>query len=210
MRIIIFGDSITQGHFDLEKGGWANRLHIHAMSHSIESDWEKDIVVFNLGIYGDSIVKLGERFDSEFERRKRSEKEAVITVFAYGVNDSMSDKEGEYGISPEKFREIYESFIVKAKDVGRVVLIGIAPIDESVLDPIPWHPTHSYLESGRVLFNKQIEELATVHGCLFISMDDVFGKDISAKTVDGIHPNSEGHSLMFERVREVLEKEKII
>ncbi len=35
MNICIFGDSITYGAFDTEKGGWVNRLHLYLDSKMI-------------------------------------------------------------------------------------------------------------------------------------------------------------------------------
>lgn len=143
MRIIIFGDSITQGFWDTEHGGWANRLHINEMRRGVESAFE---------------------------------------------NSKMQ----------------YAEIIQKAKMVGPVALVGIAPIDETKLDPIPWHLTHSYLEESRRVFDEAVQQLAAEYGCIYIAMGDVFGDDVAGKTVDGIHPNAEGHRLMFERIRGAL------
>lgn len=207
MRIIVFGDSITQGLHDLEKGGWCNRLHIYCMNVAVTSDWEKDASVFNLGIVGDSLDKLDRRFDTEFNRRKGSE---CLTIFAYGINDSMSDKEGNYRVEPEEFVKLYATYIAKAAEAGKVALIGLAPVDDSVLDPIPWFTSHSYLEKNRQKYDNLIQDLARQHNCIYVSLNDMFGDDIAGHTSDGIHPNAEGHRLIFERVKQALEANGIL
>jgi lysophospholipase L1-like esterase len=208
MRILVFGDSITQGYFDIEKGGWCNRLSLHAMQLSVESDWKKDFSIFNLGISGDSLSRLSERFEVEFGRRNKNEE--CLTIFAYGINDSMSDDEGICITDEKEFQDTYSTYIKKAKERGMVVLVGLAPTDESVLAPIPWHPTHSYLDVNRIKYTSIIESLASEWGCVFVSLENVFDKKTANYTLDGVHPNSEGHKLIFERVKSVLEDKNLL
>ncbi len=209
MRIIIFGDSITQGFFDAECGGWANRLRAQTLRDAANANFEDYHSVYTLGISGDMLARLPERFDVEFNRR-RSKRGRTLTLFAYGINDSMIDGDGAYATPPDDFKAEYASIIQKAKEAGSVMLVGLAPIDEKQLNPIPWHPTHSYSEQGRMLFDTAVQELAREHGCTFISMDGVFGNNVAGKTTDGIHPNAEGHQLMFERIRDALVKEDLL
>ncbi|MHB8860247.1 MAG: SGNH/GDSL hydrolase family protein [Minisyncoccota bacterium] len=208
MRIIIFGDSITQGFWDTEQGGWANRLHVNVLQRGVDTGFEQYHSVYALGVDGELLVQLPSRFDAEFERRWKDGN--TFTIFAYGINDSMTDKSGAYVTKLSDFKQQYAAVIQKAKRAGQVALIGLAPIDQSQLNPVPWHTERSYLASSRAAFDKAVQELAEEHGCLFIPMDDVFGDDVVSKTVDGLHPNAEGHRLMFERVKGAFTKEGLL
>jgi len=205
MRILVFGDSITQGFHDLERGGWCNRLAIQAMNVSVESDWETDVSVLNLGIGGDSLDRLHERFETEFRRRCS---DICVTIFAFGINDSMSDTEGNCRVELTAFEKLYSEYIALAQSKGKVILVGLVPIDEVQLNPIPWFQTHSCLQSNRDAFNAVVERIATESGCSYVSLSDVY--DASTHTIDGIHPNAVGHQLIFERVKETLEAAGIL
>jgi lysophospholipase L1-like esterase len=54
--ICVFGDSITWGAYDPERGGWVNRLRNDLEKKEIES--------YNLGISGDTTADLLKRFNS--------------------------------------------------------------------------------------------------------------------------------------------------
>ena len=70
-KIGIWGDSITFGAGDSEKGGWVNRL-----------DEDLEVEIHNLGIGGDRSYDLISRFEVECEKM-----EPDIILFAIGTND---------------------------------------------------------------------------------------------------------------------------
>ncbi len=209
MKILVFGDSITQGYYDLKYGGWVNKLFVYVMNLSAKSNWKVDHTVFNLGISGDRTDKLNLRFENEFTQRVKNEKSELLTLFAIGINDSASNKKGKCRVSPEVFEKNMESFICNASAHGRVAVVGLTPVDESALDPIPWSSAYSYLEGNRAKFDNILGVLAKRHNCLYIKTNDLY-KDFSKYTTDGIHPNADGHQLIFERVKDCLELEGII
>lgn len=55
--ICVFGDSITWGAWDIEKGGWVQRLR-----NFVESSSEEYIEIYNLGVSGDNTEDLLEIF----------------------------------------------------------------------------------------------------------------------------------------------------
>ena len=65
MNIFVFGDSITQGFFDTENGGWCSQLSNYVMKKVVESNFELEGMVFNLGVSGDTTKKLLDRFSLE-------------------------------------------------------------------------------------------------------------------------------------------------
>lgn len=205
MNILVFGDSITQGYYDTENGGWCNRLHMHVMNLCVAEDWQRDFSVFNLGVSGDSLDQLHERFETEFRRRSGAD---CVTIFAYGINDSMSDASGNCRIELSSFEKLYAEYIELAKTKGHVVLIGLVPIDESQVDPMPWLKTHSYLKQNCDSYDEVVSRLAEERGCTFVPLNDIY--KATTHTVDGVHPNSDGHELIFKRLKQVLEAQNIL
>jgi len=53
MKVLIFGDSITQGFWDIE-GGWAARLRKTYDQKAVDSDDYDQPTIFNLGVSGNS------------------------------------------------------------------------------------------------------------------------------------------------------------
>ena len=205
--IIAFGDSITQGYYDDEKGGWCNRLSVYEMEKTLKSDFVKGRTVFNLGIPSERSCDLVKRFSSEFGARYEDDNE-VLTLIAIGVNDSAYNREKKTNwCDIGEFESNIINIISLSKKYGKVFLIGIAPINEKILDPMPWLPEYSYLDTEIKKYNNVLKKISKNENVLYISMDGVFGEDITTKTVDGIHPNAEGHQLVFERIKDSLKKE---
>ena len=194
-------------------GGWVNRLAVYGMKQSVASDYEGGFSTFNLGVSGEDIRGIQERFETEIENRLgRHGEQDIIVVLAVGVNDSQVDiKTGEHRTELDEYKEKLQSMITSATENGRsVVCIGLAPIDESVLDPMPWKPTHAYRVEEVATYNEAIRNVAEENEILFISLENLFGDTPGKYTTDGIHPTAEGHRLIFERVKKVLEEEKVI
>ena len=80
-RILVFGYSIAQGYWDIE-GGWVQRLRRYLDKKALES---KDLLpswsIFNLGISGETIDHLLDRFDSEVKARTNDKKDINATTF---------------------------------------------------------------------------------------------------------------------------------
>ena len=57
--LCVFGDSITWGAWDVEKGGWVNRLRLFIDKENL------NYRVFNCGVGGDTTKELVARVSSE-------------------------------------------------------------------------------------------------------------------------------------------------
>src|SRR3989344_900147 len=103
-NICIFGDSITFGAWDSEKGGWVNRLRLQLES---KEDYP---FVYNLGIPGDTTSELLKRFAVEAKARQPD-----ILVFSIGVNDSIYVKSKDKQlILPNQFQNNLQKLVDKA------------------------------------------------------------------------------------------------
>lgn len=208
MRILVFGDSITQGFYDPDKGGWCNRLELYAQQKTIESDWNFDKTFFNLGISGGKSDDLVKRLENEIQARKDSQD--IVIVIATGANDSVSnDVTKENRVPLEEFSKNYQWLIDTAKKYGKVITVGITPVQEELLSPIPWFPGHSYLQSERERYDVEIKRLSEENSVVHISMLHIF-EPTEEFLIDGVHPNSLGHERIYERIKEALEAEGIL
>lgn len=208
MHILIFGDSIAQGFHDDEKGGWATRLFASCVKDSRISNYEKHVTVFNLGVSGDRSSDLAKRFDVEFSARQDSD---LVTLFAVGTNDSarnVNTQENRCALGD--FMSNMRSMIKKAQEKGRVVLVGLPGLDESILTPIPWFREYSHLQKDRAAYDAVLQELSAELECVYIKTHDIFDGQTNDLLTDGLHPNAEGHRLMYERVKAELEAEGIL
>lgn len=216
MRILCFGDSITQGFHDTELGGWTNRLSANAMQKEIESGYEYNREVINLGISGDTTADVLKRVKAEIAARvlkfPPSSNDHDVLLLAVGVNDSIFNMENrENEVTPETMRSNLEEIEQQTKAlVSKLVIVGIAPVIEERVQPMPWAPTIGYANDEIVRYDTVLQQFASERGHIFVHMGDVFGQDIEACVPDGVHPNAEGHRRIYERVKTELEKVDIL
>lgn len=184
MKICIFGDSITEGFYDDEKGGWVNRLKI----------LRKDDEIFNLGIAGDTTNDLLARIDADIEDKKPD-----MIVFAIGINDSIYlPAEKRNYVEFEKFKENLKRLIEKAKAFSdNIIFVGLTPVDENLTMPIEWEAEMYYTNDEVGKYDDAIKEICKKEGLKFV---DIFSEMIEIDYVklisDGVHPNAQGHEWM--------------
>ena len=210
--ILVFGDSITYGAWDVE-GGWVQRLRRFLDKKVIDSNYESYYLTYNLGISGDNSELLLERFKKEIEARIEEKDEEVIIIISTGSNDSIFiDKSKTTMINPDKFKNnLKKLFTIAKKYSKKIVFVGDAPVDETKVDPIPWLPGCSYKSSLIKQFNDMAESQCKKEKVNYIDLWKYYEKiDYKKLMVDGIHQNSEGHKIMYEIVRDYLVKNKII
>jgi lysophospholipase L1-like esterase len=169
-------------------------------------------IVFNLGISGEDIVGIADRFEMDIRNRIGRRKRDMFIIIAVGVNDSQVDlTTNEYRTELSVYKEKLQQMVIHARDNGsRILLVGLAPIDDTRLDPIPWHNTHAYRKQEVKKYNDAIQEVGKTNDVPFVSLKNIFGEEPSKYLIDGIHPNAEGHRLIYERVKAALEKESVL
>lgn len=211
MRILVFGDSISYGAWDLE-GGWVARLRKFLDRKVLESGFEFYYLIYNLGISGDTSEDLSERF--EFETRQRlKEKETTIIIFAVGGNDSgFSQGLNSLRISPERFQDNLGYLISFAQKYSSdVIFLGLAPVDESKTTPISWNADVYYKNEYIANYNEIIKSVCKKNKVYFIDIFDTLKNlDYENLLEDGAHPNADGHQKIFEIVKDFLLENEII
>lgn len=203
--IIALGDSITFGKGAGPGKGWADRLR------AFFEPRDPNNALYNLGIPGNSSTDLLERAGKELEARVRYvyPEDRFVILIAIGTNDSRGMGIPEnIQTKPEKYRENIERVVDLAKDhTKHVVLIGLPPVDESLM---PFEDTY-FNNLNIEKFNGILEAVAKNKGVQYCKIyEEFFRKDHRKLLADGLHPNNEGHELIYERIRDFLKGKGLI
>lgn len=215
IHLIIFGASITLGAWDQKHGGWVDRLKTYLYGDDFRIKTKDDSIVYstmNLGIGGDTTNDLLERFDNEIQQRisesfERSQHDIVI--FAIGANDSSYRySKDNIAVKPDDFKKNLKILLDKAyKYTKKVLFVGLTKVDESKTSPIPWSEAMYYVNKNIQQYNKIIKDCCRDNNTLFIEMFDLLDRD---DLDDGLHPNSQGHQKIFEKVKDFLLENKLV
>lgn len=204
MKILVFGDSITQGMWDMS-GGWVQQLssvvHSASLDNILNGDGKSIIKVYNLGISGDSTEGVLKRLKNEVESRRLNSEDEVI-IISVGINDAILDSENKVRMDVYQFQELYEKLINEALGLtDRVYCVGLTAVDEESTNPWKFGstPGAQYKNNRINLFEDAIKQSAQRLSVQFIPIHDEFmdllsrGEDLLA---DGLHPNNAGHKLI--------------
>lgn len=198
MRVLIFGDSITQGYWDTE-GGWVDRLrksYDEVQVQDLQSNDEPTI--FNLGISADNTENILNRIEHETQVRTRHGNLPIVVV-QIGVNDS-SLREGKPQVELEQYKQNLRTVVEKMKPLSsKLIFVGLTGCDESKTTPVSWGEFY-YTNKAAKAYENAMQAIAKEYNIPFVPVFDAFmekgnaGADILP---DGLHPNNEGHRVMF-------------
>lgn len=207
MRVLIFGDSIAQGYFDSQSGGWTNLVAVHYQREALKdlaSDW---IEVFNLGVSGDTAAGVLDRITSEVEARRVYELEECI-VIAVGINDTIL-KDNRAVDEEYAFQKVYEELIESALELcPRVICVGLSAVNERLTDPWKYSSSGKQWKNNRInLFEDIIKQSAERKEVAFVPIHDTFIRSLAEAELlaDGLHPNTAGHALIAREVLSAIE-----
>jgi acyl-CoA thioesterase-1 len=208
MRILFFGDSITQGFWDTDYGGWVQRIRRDYDKQSVKNLVENANEIFNLGVDGDNLQGVIKRLPYEIEARRYLQ-EPYLLVFAVGMNDTTF-RGSEVANTTEQFREDLSVLLASASHYSdKVLFVGLTPVDDELCDP--W--IHS--SSGKSFKNDRILEFEGVIrkfciekkvSCVQIFEKFQAGQSEGKLLADGLHPNEDGHQLIADLVKPELDK----
>jgi lysophospholipase L1-like esterase len=100
---------------------------------------------------------------------------------------------------------------VCSKYKGKILFIGPTLVDESKVSPMPWNQSEIWQNERIVKYSSIIEKTCLKERVEFINMINLFNKNNYDKYLaDGAHPNTKGHKLIFETLKNYLEKNKYI
>ncbi|MFH0923304.1 MAG: GDSL-type esterase/lipase family protein [Candidatus Falkowbacteria bacterium] len=194
-RICVFGDSITWGAFDDEKGGWVDRLKL------INFTQNEYVEIYNLGVSGDTTENVLSRIEVELSAR-----EPEFVIFSIGSNDSSYIKsEDNNFVDLEKFyKNLNKLYKITKKFTKEIVFIGLTKSNEKKTNPIPWDQDICCTNENIKKYDLAIKNFCKENNLPFIEMFDLL-KDEDLE--DGLHPNAQGHEKMFQRVKDFFGRE---
>ena len=196
--ICVFGSSDEWGAWDLEKGGWVNRLRLWFDHNEKYSGYSDDYTeVYNLGISGDNSSGVLKRITPESEAR-----DANMIIVSIGGNDSALPPH-DVSVPLEEFSENIKKIIVNAKAItDKVILLGLFHVDESKTAPVSWDKSLTYKNGCIDDYNSVIKSLCGEAGVSFLELrGSVNAGDLCD---DGLHLNECGHKKVFLKVRDFL------
>lgn len=200
MRVLVFGDSITQGLWDSE-GGWVARVRKQYDKVQLEDLSRDEPSIFNLGVSGDTTKDVVNRFDSETNARKRRHKLAF--VFAVGVNDICFEKSQT---TLEETKNNLKTLIKKAKEHStKIMFVGLTPVVESRTTPVVWG-NFFYRNRDILSLDGIIRELCSEHDVTYVPIFQSIENQAEALLPDGLHPDDIGHEMIANLVRPELDK----
>jgi acyl-CoA thioesterase-1 len=212
-QIFVFGDSISYGAWDLE-GGYVQRLRRWLDKRVIDSNYKEYFIVHNLGVGGDTSEGVLKRIESEAQARIFEEDdEEIITLIQIGANDCIfHNASKKHKISPEKYEDNLNQIIKKARVFSdKILFVGDTPINDKILDPIPWYSKYSFLSKDLKNYMEIARKVCKENNVLFVDVQGKLNKEEFIKLLtDGSHPNSKGHEKVFEIVRDCLIENKIV
>jgi len=195
--ICVFGDSTTWGAWDMEKGGWAERLWFHVAKRT----GENYVTIYNLSVDGGTTETTLARFETEAKIR-----EADALIFQTGGNDSSGEHTLEnYRVAPEKFRANLEEIIKRARKItDNIIFLDLKNCDESKTMPVPWGIYYSNENIKK--YSEVMKNVCRKNNVLFLDIEELANEDFD----DGLHPNAAGHDKIFIQVRDFLTEKKWI
>jgi lysophospholipase L1-like esterase len=202
MRVLVFGDSITQGYWDTE-GGWVDRLRKSYDELQVQDlQGRDDPTIFNLGVSADTTRDILARIEAETIARTRHGNLPIVVV-QIGVNDSSTDH-GTVRVELATYKQNLIAIIEKMKPLSsRLIFVGLSGCDETKTTPTAWGNYH-YTNAAIKAYETAMSDIAHSYGVPFMVVFDSFMAVAAANThllPDGLHPNNEGHELICKIVR---------
>ncbi len=200
VNILVFGDSITYGAWDNEKGGWVNRIRL-----ALESKSEIYFNIYNLGIPGDTTINLKKRFNNECNQRFNINDKTII-IFSIGINDSQII-ENKRIILIEDFKKNIKELNDKAKQyTSHILFIGLTKVDETRTKPVSWDNNINYTNEEIIKYNEELKNICKEKEINYL---DVYNLLDTTDLDDGLHPNNNGHQKLCEEILEYLQNNYI-
>lgn len=202
-NILVFGDSIVWGAWD-DEGGWAQRLKSFLLNSVVNSNFSNDCNVHVLGIPGDTSKGVLRRIVNESNARINPDYETVIIV-AIGINDSQIDLSNSSNkIPPKEYEENMQAIIDEINKLNaKPIILGITPVDERVGE-MSWKKGYGYTNEQVEKYNGIARKIASKNSVEFVDAYSQFKNTQGDLLLDGLHPNSKGHELIFEKVKSSL------
>lgn len=204
LRVCIIGDSIVAGTGDEAALGWPGRL---AASAVVEGE---DLTVYSLGVRGDTSREVAARWESEARARLPDVFPGAL-VFAFGLNDcairTWEDGRRERRVAQVETESMALSVLREARALGRVGLVGPAPVDDTREGPQLVRGVRQRIRNEDVEdIDRRLAAVAREAGVSYLGVFDALRQDArwpqALRAGDGVHPTAIGYDALAELVGE--------
>lgn len=209
MRVLVFGDSITQGYWAVEHG-WVDRVRMFFDGiQSKDLDGLDEPTVFNLGISADNSTDILARIENEIlARTRQTHTVRPVVVIQVGVNDGSTESE-EPQVTLSQYAKNLKAIVANVSPIAsQLIFVGFASCDETQTTPVSWGDFY-YTNQAIKSYEDVMSQIAAEEELSFIPVYDQFkqradsGENLLA---DGLHPNEAGHELMYELIMPKLQE----
>jgi lysophospholipase L1-like esterase len=203
MRVLVFGDSITQGFWDTE-AGWVTRLRKAYDQKAVDTHDYDQPTIFNLGVSGNSSDDVLTRFESETKARATEE---LAFVVAIGVNDARTKAGVNYSNTNRYKQNLSEILKLTKQYSNKILFVGLTPCVENRSNPVSWGDT-GYTNNRIKEFDTTLRQFCQENKVPFVEVFDPFAKAEAESELlpDSLHPNNKGHELIAGLVSPKLEE----
>ena len=210
-QFFILGSSSTYG-VGSSSAGWADlvKQYLHAKMYAEGGVGEK-YEVYNFGKSGAKIDFIKGTFQQQLKDYGRGQR--TIVLVAIGGNNTKAEEEpGNFVSTPQEYKnEMRDVLTLLKNNSDGLIVVG----SNGYVDEAKTNPKLNPLTGGRSYFtNARRQHFKEVLQSLCDGMDvPIVEPNISqgewlAKYLymDGLHPNQEGHQLIFEAIKPLLDK----
>ena len=193
MKIIFFGDSITEGGRDRSDPASLGDQYVDLFYNKLRNLYEDtSFTVLNRGVSGDRIADLAARLDTDV----LSEKPDAVILLA-GVNDVVREYAPGEKFDADAFAAIYEDVLKRIKESGAKLIVA-----EPFLFAVP-DKKRFRRDFDAAL--KKIRALAIEYADAHVALDEIFAgvsqnAGIAAYSPDGVHPTHRAERLIADNV----------
>jgi lysophospholipase L1-like esterase len=198
-KIVAIGASDFFGMGDGGNGGYIGRF-----KQWREQQSDKNFV-HNLSVRGETTAQIIRRLTAESLPRKPQ-----LLLLTAGSNDirRVGSKTSPTKTSDEDFKDTVLSMIKQGRALGDVVFIGTHPFDESRTTPFSyWNKQNFYLLDDQKRREEMVAQLCQQERVPFLDLFHAWLDQDYFQWLheDGQHANSQGHDILFNRLKEFLE-----
>lgn len=198
-RIGLISDSIGQGYYACDNGGWFVKL-----IEKLNKDNPRFYSYYNSALSGDRITDAYYRANDLLTRE-------IDTVFIHiGVNDLIrwDSKDSPTDISDGLMDEMWDKLLnLLNNNIKNVYIVSVLPVIEEKFPEKGFNNRPLYtLLSDIENYNSKLEEYSKKYNVKFIDIYEEFNSNnLNDLMFDASHPNDKGHALIADLIYKKLE-----
>lgn len=208
-QVFILGASMAYGVAGVS--GWADlvKQHLHGKRYTKDS-YNSRYEIYNFAKPGATIDFVKDTFLTQLKDYKKDGN--VIAIVQVGGNDAKAINTPDNYVSPvDYFGSQYEELIVDlSKYFDKVIAVGLPLVDEAKTTPKtdPFSDDIFYFTNERVQsFSDKSKQICENYNIDFVEIADDEDEWVTkCLFLDGLHPNQDGHDLMFKKILPSLNK----